>query len=269
MKWAGRYYCGDGLGKERAPLHRAEERRCVPMARVPRSGTTRDYGSVMGAPTDVFKLLGRFRPTKTGTRRQMSTLRSVGDRAVTWCPQRKSWRFALPCIWGSEQKYRPGNVSLALRRRKAPCEWRAKTSGRFRRYLRMDAIEAKIKAMGELSVRTLEGAKNREEVGTGLKTPSFSAARHPHCGERLAVVLRFVFFPRLLRACLLPWYSSSRPHIWYVSFLVSFGPIDNVAVNGEHHIHLPGCPSLFGRGKRRRGKAVARRRLKTGPSTRG
>jgi hypothetical protein len=30
-----------------------------------------------------------------------------------------------------------------------------------------------------------------------------------------------------------------------VSFLVSFGPIDNVAVNGEHHIHLPGCPSLL------------------------
>ena len=33
-----------------------------------------------------------------------------------------------------------------------------------------------------------------------------------------------------------------------MSFLVSFGPIDNVAVTGEHHIHLFGCPSLFGRG---------------------
>jgi len=50
------------------------------------------------------------------------------------------------------------------------------------------------------------------------------------------------------QGCLSPRSPSRATHIWYVSFLVSFGPIDNVAVNGEHHIHLLGCPSLFGRG---------------------
>ena len=55
---------------------------------------------------------------------------------------------------------------------------------------------------------------------------------------------------------------------WYVSFLVSFGPIDNGAINGEHHIHLPGCPSLLVKGHGVR-EGIAGRRLKTGLNTRG
>ena len=43
-------------------------------------------------------------------------------------------------------------------------------------------------------------------------------------------------------------------------------PIDDAAVNGEDYIHLPRYPPYpCGRGKRRGGKLVARRRSKTGP----
>jgi hypothetical protein len=160
-EWAGRYYCGDGLGTN------------LSLCIAPKNGAAFQWHGCLGLYDQnhgsVKETNGRIRVAWA-----LSTDHSLHKPdeylAIRWGPRRylvpteEILEFCSAVRSGKEA--RNGIHGMFLLRsgdEKLPAKGELKLPAGFEKYLRMGAIEAKIKAIGELSVRTLEGIKNREE----------------------------------------------------------------------------------------------------------